>query len=94
MALIRSLFEAGQFSEAEKQIQQARLRIGDKPMLDYYESAVLLAEGKTNLGFTLLDKTIEAYPKQLKLFLKLYPSAVKYPQVVELLLRSKRRKHL
>jgi tetratricopeptide (TPR) repeat protein len=93
-ALIRSLFEAGQFSEAEKQIQQARLRIGDKPVLDYYESAVLLAEGKTNLGFALLEKTIEAFPKQLKLFLKLYPSAVKYSQVVELLLKSKRRKHL
>lgn len=93
-ALIRSLFEAGQFSEAEKQIQQARLRIGDKPVFDYYESAVLLAEGKTSRGFTLLEKTIEAFPKQLKLFLKMYPSAVKYSQVVEMLLKSKRRKHL
>jgi tetratricopeptide (TPR) repeat protein len=93
-ALIRSLFEAGQFAEAEKQIQQARLRIGEKPVFDFYESAVLLAEGKTSLGFNLLDKTIEAYPKQLKLFLKLYPSAVKFPQVVEMLLKSKRRRHL
>lgn len=93
-ALVRSLFEAGQFTEAAKQIQQARIRVGDKPVLDFYESAVLLAEGKTSLGFTLLEKTVEAHPKQLKLFLKLYPSAVKFPQVVEILLKSKRRKYL
>lgn len=93
-ALIRSLFEAGQFNEAEKQIQQAKLRVGEKPVFDFYESAVFLAQGKTSLGFTLLEKTIEAFPKQLKLFLKLYPSSVKYPQVVEMLLKSKRRRHI
>jgi tetratricopeptide (TPR) repeat protein len=93
-ALIRSLFEAGQYAEADKQIQQAKHKTGEKPVFDYYQSAVFLAQNKTSQGFTLLEKTIEAFPKQLKLFLKLYPSAVKFPQVVELLLKSKRRRHL
>ena len=93
-ALVRSLFEAGQFTEAEKQLHHAKLKLGDKPILSFYESAVLLALGKTKQGFELLEKTIDAHPKQLKLFLKLYPSSVKFPQVVELLLKSKRRRHL
>lgn len=93
-ALIRSLFEAGHYAEAEKQILQAQLKLGQKPVFSFYESAVLLALGKTKPGFVLLEKTIELYPKQLKLFLKLYPSSVKFPQVVELLLKSKRRRRL
>jgi tetratricopeptide (TPR) repeat protein len=93
-ALIRVLFHSGSFAEAAKQLQAARLRLGDKPILDYYESAIFLATRKLKDGMQLLEKCIEKSPKQLRNFLKLYPSAVKYNQVVELILRLKRRRKL
>jgi tetratricopeptide (TPR) repeat protein len=93
-ALIRVLFNSGSYTEAAKQLQVARLRLGEKPMLNYYESAILLATGKIKEGMQLLEKSIEKYPKQLRAFLKLYPSAVKYNQVVELILKLKRRRKL
>jgi tetratricopeptide (TPR) repeat protein len=93
-ALIRVLFNSGSYTEAAKQLQAARLRLGEKPMLNYYESAILLATGKIKEGMQLLEKSIEKYPKQLRAFLKLYPSAVKYNQVVELILKLKRRRKL
>lgn len=93
-ALIRVLFTSGSFTEAAKQLQSARIRLSDKPMLDYYESAIMLATGKLKEGMQLLEKSIEKSPKQLRTFLKLYPSAVKYNQVVELILKLKRRRKL
>jgi tetratricopeptide (TPR) repeat protein len=93
-ALIRVLFDAGSYSEAAKQLQMARLKLGEKPMLNYYESAILLATGKVKEGLLLLEKSIEKSSKQLKTFLKLYPAAVKYSQVVELILKFKRRRRL
>ena len=93
-ALIRVLFDESQYHEANKQLQLARLKIGDKPILNFYEAAILLATGKVKDGLILLESTIESAPKQLKSFLKLYPSAVQYPQVVELILKWKRRKRI
>jgi tetratricopeptide (TPR) repeat protein len=93
-ALIRVLFDSGSFSEANKQLQVARQKLGDKPILNYYESAILLVTGKVKEGLHLLEKSIEVSSKQLKTFLKLYPAAVKYSQVVELILKFKRRRRL
>ena len=91
-ALIRVLFDEGQYGEADRQLQMTRQRIGEKPVFAYYETAILLVTGKVREGLALLEKNIEQYPKQLKAFLKLYPSAVQFPQVVELILRWKRKK--
>lgn len=93
-ALIRTLFESHQYAEAEKHVREAIVRIGDKPILGFYHSAILLAIGKTKEGMKLLETSAEKNPKYLKSFLKLYPSAVKYTQVVELILRYKRRRRL
>jgi tetratricopeptide (TPR) repeat protein len=93
-ALIRTLFENHQYAEAERQIQLARTKAGEKSIFDFYESAVLLSQGHLKEGVGVLEECIEKNPKQLKQFLRLYPSAVKYPQIVELLLKFKRRKRL
>lgn len=93
-ALIRTLFQNNQFTEAEKQIQLAKAKAGDKPIFDFYESAILLSKGQTKEGVAVLENSIESNPKQLKHFLRLYPSAVKFPQVVELILKFKRRKRI
>lgn len=91
-ALISSLFETRQFAEAARQVQLAMLKTSNKPILRYYESAILLASGKQQDGLRLLNEVVAAHPKLLKVFLKLYPSAVQFPQVVELILRFKKHK--
>lgn len=93
-ALVSALFLSGQFKEAQKHVELARAKAGDKPMFKYYESAILLSMGKVKTGLEFLESSIEAYPRLLKKFLKLYPSSVKYPQVVELILKNKRRKRI
>jgi len=93
-ALIRTLFDQQQYNEAEKQIQLARTKAGDKPIFDFYQSAVLLMQGNIKEGVAVLEASIEIHPKQLKQFLKLFPSAVQFPQVVELILKYKRRRRL
>jgi len=93
-ALIRTLFLSGQLSEAGKQLFAAKERLGDKPLLMYYESAILINKGKIKDGFELLEKALEKNHRMLKNFLKLFPSVVKHPQVVELILKYRRRKRL
>lgn len=93
-ALIRTLFLSQQHAEAERQVELARSRLGNRPILEFYWAAILLALGKNKEGFEALEATLERYPKQLKSFLNLYPSSVKHPQVVELILRFKRRRRI
>ncbi|MEY3432145.1 MAG: hypothetical protein RL131_81 [Bacteroidota bacterium] len=93
-ALIRTLYQNKQFAEAEKQLHLAESSVGTKPVLSYYRSAILMSVGKLNEGLLLLEQTLEKSPKQLKYFLNLFPSSVKYPQVVELILKFKRRKRI
>ena len=93
-ALIAALFVSGQFKEAQKQVETARNQTVNKPMFDYYDSAILLSIGKIKPGLDLLEHSIEAQPRLLKKFLKLYPSSVKFPQVVELILKYKRKKRI
>lgn len=93
-ALIAAVFTCGQFKEAQKHVELARLKAGEKPMFIYYESAILLSMGKVKLGMDLLETAVLSFPRLLKKFLKLYPSSVQYPQVVELLLKNKRRKRM
>jgi len=90
--LIRTLFENGQFAEAERQIQFAQIKAGEKPAFLFYTSAVLIAQGKLKDGFMVLEEALTKDSKFLKHFLKLYPSSIKYPQVVELIIKYKRKK--
>lgn len=93
-ALIRTLFVSHQFAEAEQQISLARNKAGEKAIFNLYESAVMLSQGHIKEGVAILETSIEAHPKQLKQFLKIFPSAVKFSAVVELLLKFKRRKRI
>lgn len=91
-ALIRTLFNNSQFNEANKQIMAAEITAGEKPVFTFYKSAIQLAQGKIAEGVILLDHALDKYPKFLKYFLKLYPASIKYPQVVEIIIKYKRRK--
>lgn len=93
-SLVRTLFNARQFAEAEKQVNAAIVKTGDKPIFSFFKSAILLSTGRTKAGLTILEAAAELHPKYIKHFLRLYPSSVKLPQVVELILRFKRRRKL
>jgi tetratricopeptide (TPR) repeat protein len=93
-ALIRTLFISRQFAEAYRHLREATVKLGVRPVLIYYESAILISSGKSKEGFLLLEKALELNHRTLKKFLKIFPAAVKHPQVVELILKYKRRKRL
>lgn len=93
-ALISTLFASEQFAEALKQVHAATIKTGDKPILTFYESAILLKTGKLKEGLKMLEEAAEKAPRHIKTFLRIYPSAVKFPQVVELILRFKRRRRI
>ena len=93
-ALIHNLFDTSQYSEAAKQVKNAMLKAGEKPIFLFYESAIKIAQGKVKEGVLLLETALEKSPRLLKHFLKLYPSSIKYPTVVELIIKHKRRRLL
>ncbi len=93
-ALIHNLFDTSQYSEAAKQVKNAMLKAGAKPIFLFYESAVKIAQGNVKEGVIMLEKALEKSPRLLKHFLKLYPSSIKYPTVVELIIKHKRRRLL
>jgi tetratricopeptide (TPR) repeat protein len=93
-ALVRTLFDARQYAEAEKQLDIALVKTGNKPLFHFFKSAVLLSTARIKEGLKLLEEAAESNPKYIKTFLRLYPASVKYPQVVELILKFKRRRKI
>ena len=93
-ALIHTLFETSQFNEASKQVKFAMIKAGGKPIFYFYESAIKIAQGKIKEGVAMLEQALEKSPRFLKHFLKLYPSSIKHPSVVELIIKYKRRRLL
>jgi predicted Zn-dependent protease len=65
-ALIRTLFLSGQYQEAALQVELARGRLGSRPVLEFYQAAILLALGKNREGFELLEETLELHPLSIR----------------------------
>ncbi len=93
-ALVATLFTTEQYAEAQKQVQLAKSRTGHKPLFDFFEAAILIVMGKEKLGLQSLEEALAKSPRHLKHFLKLYPASIKFPQVVELIIKFKRRKFI
>ncbi len=93
-ALIGTLFASQQYAEAQKQVHAAIIKAGEKPIFSFYEGAILLKTGKLKEGVKMLEEAAEKAPRHIKTFLRLYPSAIKFPQVVELILRFKRKRRI
>jgi len=67
-------------------------KTGNKAILKIYRAAILIAQGKIKEGIVCLENILSSSPKHLKNFMKLYPASIKYPQVVEIIIKYKRRK--
>ncbi len=93
-ALIRCLYKAGYFSEAEEQVDAALGMTADKPIFLFYKAAVLLAGGKTKEAILQLSSALEKAPKLLKKFVELNPAVLQNQSVVDVLARFKRNKSI
>ena len=91
-ALLKTLFDNEQYAEAEGHIHLAEQKTSNKPILNVYLGAILIAQGKLKEGLTCLERVMSVSPRYLKNFLKLYPASIKHPQVVELIIKFKRRR--
>ncbi|MGV3528721.1 MAG: tetratricopeptide repeat protein [Flavisolibacter sp.] len=91
-ALIRCLYSAGHFAEARVQTMSALEHTHNKPVFLYYLSAVLFAAEKPKEALLYLEQALVSSRKGLKKFVQLQPSILQHRQVVDLILRYKRKK--
>lgn len=89
-ALIKCLYADQSFEEAEILIAIAEDKLGKKPILLYYRSAISFAKGKSKEGLLQLENAVIIAPKLLKKFIKLNPFIMQNQMVIDLLLRLKK----
>jgi tetratricopeptide (TPR) repeat protein len=89
-ALIRCLYKAGFYDEAYEQTLVALEQTERKPLFLYYQSAVLLALGRSKEALLILENAIQVAPRLLNKFLTLCPELLQNAQVVEVIARNKR----
>jgi tetratricopeptide (TPR) repeat protein len=93
-ALIRCLYKAGYYEEAIEQVNVAFEISNGKPILQFYNSAILFALGKNKTAIIQLEKAMDKAPRLLKKFVELNPSILQNQLVVDLIARFKRNKSI
>ncbi len=93
-ALIRCLYKAGYYDEAVEQVRVAIEISNGKPLLHFYNSAILFAMGKNKTALIQLERAMDKAPRLLKKFVELNPSILQNQQVVDLIARFKRNKSI
>jgi tetratricopeptide (TPR) repeat protein len=93
-ALIRCLYKAEYYTEALEQTREALKMTGNKPIITFYQSAVLFKLGKTKEAIIVLEKAMDRAPKLIKKFISLNPSVLQNQLVVDVLARFKRNKSI
>ena len=91
-ALIRCLYQAGQYEHALQQSQSALKITEGKPLFIYYSSAIYFGLGKSKEGLQQLQQAIVDSPRLLKKFIALNPSILQNNQVVDLIANMKRKR--
>jgi tetratricopeptide (TPR) repeat protein len=89
-ALIRCLYRAEMFEEADEQITQAMLLCKEKALFLFYRSAILFSLGRSKEALLQLENAMEKSPRQLKKFIELNPVILQNQQVVDVIARYKR----
>lgn len=86
-ALIRCLFQAGQYQEAHEQSMAAIKMTEGKTIFLYYNSACLFALKKTKEAAIQLENAMQNSPRQVKKLLQLYPSLLQNILVIDIISR-------
>jgi tetratricopeptide (TPR) repeat protein len=89
-ALIRGLYAAGFYEEAEQQVALAQKNDSQKPIFQFYMSAILFASEGLKKALLQLESAMGKSPKLLKRFIELNPVILQNQAVVDLIARFKR----
>ena len=93
-ALVRCLYKAEYFEEAEEQVLAAIKISNGQAIFYFYLSSVLFALGKFKEAGLQLEHAMSKSPKLLKKFVELNPSILQNHLVVEIISKFKRRKSI
>jgi tetratricopeptide (TPR) repeat protein len=91
-ALIRCLYKAKYFEEANDQVIAAIKISSKQPIFLFYYSAILFALGKTKEGILQLENAMTKSPKLVKKFVELNPSILQNHHVVDVISRFKKKR--
>jgi len=91
-ALIRCLYDAEHYAEAEIQVNIAESKTGGKPIFQFYRSAILFAMGKSKEALIQLDNALQRAPRLLKKFIEVNPVILQNQAVVDLVATFKRKR--
>lgn len=93
-ALLRCLYKAGLFDEAEAQANLAYETSGQKPVFLFYRTAILHAQGRFKEALLVLESAMGRDPRGLRKLIALSPSILQNPQMVDLVARYKRNRSI
>ncbi len=89
--LIRCLYNAGFYSEALEQTENAQRITNYKPIFIYYQAVILFALSKSKEAVLYLEAGLKQAPSLVSQFISLNPSLFRLSAVVELIARYKTR---
>ncbi|PZP51783.1 MAG: hypothetical protein DI598_02335 [Pseudopedobacter saltans] len=92
-ALIKGLYAAGFFEEAEKQAQFALEATGQRPIFHFYIAMTLFAQAKNKEGLLQLELGMHHAPRLFRKVLELNPGIMQNSRVVDILARYNKSRH-
>jgi tetratricopeptide (TPR) repeat protein len=93
-SLIKCLYNAGFYDEAEVQVGLAEMKAGEKPIFLFYRSAILFARGRAKEALIHLELAMTRSPKMLKKFIEINPVILQNQAVVDLIASFKRKRSI
>lgn len=93
-SLIKCLYNAGFYDEAELQVGLAEMKAGEKPIFLFYRSAILFAKGRAKEALIHLELAMTRSPKMLKKFIEINPVILQNQAVVDLIASFKRKRSI
>jgi len=88
--LIKCLYDAAYYDEALEQVHNALKNTTNKPLLVYYQVAILFALGKSKDALLILQLALQNSPKMIKHLIELEPSLLQHHQIISLYARYKK----
>ncbi len=83
--LIRCLYDAEYFEEALEQVANAQKNTNEKPVFEFYKSAILFALGKSKEARLHLARGMQNAPALVKQFIELDPTLLQNSSVAEII---------
>ena len=89
---LKCLYNAGMSEEGVQYVELALKQTNGKTMFQYYKALFLLSTGNMKAALLALENAMSENPKLIKKFIELEPQLLKYPQIIQLIARFKKKK--